>query len=136
MSTSLSSLVDNLSEGLHSNKCIDCESYLEYMPIKDDQLICRCFKCKTNYNKDFNKELINRFSSTFELCNKDINKFTLLLRKGIYPYEYMDSWNKFSETSLPNKEDFYSNLNMEGINDTDYRHAKRVIKIFNNKKYW
>ena len=111
MSTSLSSLVDNLSVGLHSDKCIDCGSYLDYMKIKDNQLIFRSFKCETNYKKNFNIELINRFASTYEFCNKDINKFILLLRKGIYPYEYMDSWDKFNETSLPNKEDFYSKLN-------------------------
>ena len=47
MSSSLSSLVDNLSEGLHSDKCIDCKSCLDYMITKDDQLIIRCF------NKEF-----------------------------------------------------------------------------------
>ena len=45
--------------------------------------------------------------------NNDINKFLLLLRKGVYPYEYMDDWEKFNETTLPEKEEFYSNLNME-----------------------
>ena len=48
----------------------------------------------------------------------------MLLRKGVYPYEYMDSWERFNETSLPNKEAFYSNLDMEDINDVDYKHAK------------
>ena len=42
-----------------------------------------------------------------------------MLRKGVYPYEYVDNWEKFDETSLPNKEDFYSSLNMEDINDID-----------------
>ena len=58
MSTSLSKLVDNLSEGLHNNRCIDCKSYLDYMITKDEKLIFRCFSCKKNYEKDFNKELI------------------------------------------------------------------------------
>ena len=107
MSTSLSNLVNNLSEGLHSDKCTDCKSCLDYMMFKDDQLIFRCFECKKNYKKDFNKELINRFSSTYDLCNDDINKFILLLRKGVYLYEYMDSWKRFDETSLPDKEAFY-----------------------------
>ena len=78
MSNSLSSLVDNLSEGLHSDKCIDCMSCRDYMITKDDQLIFRYFERKKNYNKDFDKELINRFSSTYEFCNEDINKFFLL----------------------------------------------------------
>ena len=46
----------------------------------------------------------------------------MLLRKGVYPYEYMDGWDKFNETSIPNKESFYSNLTMENITETDYIH--------------
>ena len=128
MSTSLSSLVDNLSDGIHSNKCKDCKFSLEYMKVEGIHSIFRCFKCYKNYNKDFNKELINRFSSTYKFCNGDINKFILLLRKGVYPYEYMDSWKTFDVPSLPKKEDFYSCLNMEDITDIDYRHGKRVFK--------
>ena len=128
MSTSLSNLVSNLSEGLHNDKCIDCKSCLDYMTTKDEQLIFRCFRCKKNYEKDFNKELIQRFANIYEFCNGDLNKFILLLRKGVYPYEYMDSWERFNETSLPDKEAFYSNLNMEDITDVDYKHVKIVLK--------
>ena len=53
-----------------------------------------------------------------------------MLRKGVYPYKYMDNWERFNETSLPNKESFYSNLNMENIDDIDYRHGNNVFKIF------
>ena len=53
----------------------------------------------------------------YEFCNKDLNKFILLLRKSVYPYEYMDNWERFNEMSLPSKESFYSNLNMENIDD-------------------
>ena len=49
------------------------------------------------YQKDFNEKLINRFANTDEFCNGGINKFILLLRKGVYPYEYMDSWERFNE---------------------------------------
>ena len=56
MSSSLSSLVDNLSEVLHSGKCTDCKSCLDYMATKDEQLTFRCFECKKNYKKDVNKE--------------------------------------------------------------------------------
>ena len=132
MSTSLSNLASNLSEELHIDKCTDCKSRLYYIIIKDEQLIFRCFECKKNYKKDFNKELINRFSSKYEFCNEDINKFILLLRKGVYPYEYMDSLERFNETLLPDKEAFYGNLNMEDITDVDCRHAKRVFKNLSN----
>ena len=54
----------------------------------------------------------------------------MLLRKGIYPYEYIDSWERFDEASLPDKEAFYSSLNMEGITSVDYRHVKRIYKEF------
>ena len=87
-----------------------------------------CYKCKNNYKEDFNKDLIKRFASIYEFCNGDTNKFILLLRKRIYPYECMDSWKKFDETFLPDLEDFYSSLNMEDIADVDSRHAKRVNK--------
>ena len=46
----------------------------------------------------------------------------------------MDSWERFDETSLPDKEAFYSSLNMESITDVDYRHADRVFKKLNNNK--
>ena len=103
------------------------------MITKDDQLIFRYFECNKNYKKDFNKELINRFANANEVCNEDVNKFILLLRKGVYPYEYMDTWERFDETSLPDKEAFYSRLNREDITDVDHRHAKRVFKKLNNK---
>ena len=133
MSSSLSNLVDNLSEGLHNDKYTDCKSYRDYMSIKDDQLIFSCFHCKKNLKKDFNKELIKRFANIYEFCNRYINIFVLLLRKGVDPYEYMDSWERFHEALLRKTKDFYSSLNMENITSIDYRHAKRVFKNFNNK---
>ena len=63
----------------------------------------------------------------------DFNNFIFLLQKGVYPYEYMDCRNKFNETSLPEKEDFYSHLNIEDITDADYTHTKRVCKDFKTK---
>ena len=67
------------------------------------------------------------FANTYNFCGGDINKFILLLRKGVYPYEYMDSFERFSETSLPDKDALYSNLNMESITDVDYRLAKNIL---------
>ena len=133
MSSSLSNLVDNLSEGPHSDKCTDCKYCLDFVTNKDEQSIFRCFACKNNYMRDFNKELIKRSANIYELKSENINKFLLLLRKGAYPYEYMDSWERFNEISLPDKEAFYSSLNREDITDVDNRHAKIVFKSLNNK---
>ena len=133
MSMSLSKLIDNLSEGLHNNKCSNCKPCLDYIETKNEKLIFECFNCKQNNEYDFNKEFIKRFASTYEFCNKDLNKFVLLLRKGVYPYEYMDNWERFNETSLPNKQSFYSNLNIENIDDIDYRHGNNVFKRFKLK---
>ena len=74
--------------------------------------------------------LIKKFSSIYQFFNNDLNKFILLLRKGVYPYEDMDSWEKFDETSLPDKKAFYSNLNLEDISDEDYAHAQKVWDVF------
>ena len=139
MSSSLSKLVDNLSEGIHNNKCVDCKSNLDYVRItmarpsslerKNEKLLLKCFNCDSYYKKKFNKDLIRKFN-TYSFCNNNVNKFVFLLRKGVYPYEYADIWEIFSEISLPSKEDFYSNLSMEDISDIDYRHANNMFKVF------
>ena len=51
MSTSLSSLVDNLSKKIHSNKCTDCKLHFDCRSVEDNKLIFRCFTCKKNYEK-------------------------------------------------------------------------------------
>ena len=60
-------------------------------------------------------------------------QYKLLVRKGVYPYEYMMSWDKFKETQLPFKELFYSKLNMRGISDKDYERAQKVWRVFDMK---
>ena len=83
----------------------------------------------------FDKKLKERFFiNTNKFSNHDNKKFILLLlRIVVYPYKYMDEWEKFNETSLPEKEDFYSHLNIEYITDADYVHIKRVCKDFEIK---
>ena len=130
MSSLLSKLVDNLSEGIHYNKCVECNSCLDYIKIENKKLLLKCFNCNAYERNKFNIDLIKKLKNTYTFCNNDVNKFVLLLRKEVYPYEYVDNWERFSEISLPSKEDFYSNLNMEDINDIDYRHANNVFKRF------
>ena len=142
MASSLSNLVNNFSEGIHIIKCKFgrndkkcetcgikhkyCDRFLEYTNFKDDLKECKCSCCNKNYQHKFDEKLKERFYNTYKYSSNDNNKFILLLKKGVYLYEYMDDWEKFNETLLPEKEDFYSQLNMEDISDGDYEHAKRV----------
>ena len=82
-------------------------------------------------NKIDNDVLIKRFYNTYQPCDNNINKFNLLLRKGIYPYEYLNSWKRFNETELLSKDKFYSTLNLEDISDDDYAHVINVWNTFN-----
>ena len=109
MATSLSELLDNMSGNFNS---IESKSCTENN---------RCEQCKKLI-----EGLIKKFPSIYQFCNGNLNKFILLLRKGVYPYEDMDSWGKFDDTSLPDKKPFYSNLNLEDISDEDYAHAQKV----------
>ena len=125
MSSLLSSPANNLAEGLHNDKCTDYKFYLEYISTKDELLIFNCPKCSKNHLKHFNENLIKRFTNTYEFCDGDINKFRLMLRKGVYLCEYMNGSKRFDETLLPDNEDFYSNLNIEEITDTVYKHPRK-----------
>ena len=128
MATSLSKLVDNLTDNIHNDKCIKCKSNLCFVRAMNETLLFKCIDCEKEYEKEINKELIETFANTYKFCNNDINKFIMLLRKGVYPYEYMDGWNKFNEKLIPCKELFYSNLTLENISEVDYMHANNVFK--------
>ena len=116
MSTSLSELVDNMSGNFNSIECKSCT--------------------ENNRCEEYKKlieGLIKTFPSIYQFCNGNLNKFVLLLRKDVYPYKDMDSWEKFDETSLPDKKDFYRNLDLEHIVDLDYAHAQKVWDVFEIK---
>ena len=129
MQSRLSSLADNLSE-INKRECLKSletkiKSECGFIGLKNDRLHYKCKKCGKRCTKSING-LVKKFPSICQFCNDDLNKFVLLLRKGVYPYEYMDSWERFNETSLPNKKAFYSKLNLEDITDKDYEHAQKV----------
>ena len=123
MQTPLWSLVDNWSE-IYSKICRDknFKPVCDFIGLKNNRLQYKCKECKKGRLKPING-LTRKFSNTYEFCNGDINKFVLLLRKGVYPYEHRDSWEKFNESSLPDKNVFYNELNLESIIDKDYTHA-------------
>ena len=128
MPTSLSELVDNTSGIFNSIECKSCIEKIKinseccFVGLKNNRLIYRCKECKEEWKRPIN-ELTETFSGIYQFCNGNLNKFVLLLRKGVYPYEDMDNWEKFDETTIPPKEAFYSKLNLEGISDADYAHA-------------
>ena len=131
MATSLSKLVDNLTDNIHNDKCIKCKSNLCFVRAMNEKLIFKCIDCEKEYEKEFNKELIERSANTYKFCDNDLNKLIMLLRKSVYPYEYIDRWDKFNEKIIPGKELFYSNLALENISEADYSHANNLLKKFN-----
>ena len=132
MSTSLSCLVDDLSE-INKKESESGNKFIDNIRSMLTSLSCLLDDLSEINRKISLIELIEKFPITYQLCNKDHNKFMLLLRKGIYSYEYMDSWQRFDEESLPDKEYFYSELNNEGITDEEYEHAQKVWKVFKIK---
>ena len=76
---------------------------------------------------------IKNFPTLYKFFNGDLNKFFLLLRKDIYPYEYMDSWERFDDDTIPPNEAFYSELDLENITDNNYEHLKKVCGAFEIK---
>ena len=102
--------------------------YPEYESVKDNLTKYKCLSCNKDYSNKLDGKLKKRFKNTFKFSDNDINKFILLLRKGVYPYESVDGWETFNETALPGKDEFYGNINMEHITDTDYLHLTRFCK--------
>ena len=86
LATSLSNLADNLTEAIRKIKCKDCDCFLEYESVKDNLIKYKCLTCNKNYSNKIDEELKKRFKNTIKFSNDNINKFILLLRKGVYTY--------------------------------------------------
>ncbi|XP_044010159.1 uncharacterized protein LOC122853803 [Aphidius gifuensis] len=71
-------------------------------------------------------------SISLSFCN-NLEEFKLITKKGLFPYDYIDSWEKFNEQQLPSKLDFYSQLYEEHITEIDYNHACNVWEKFHIK---
>ena len=133
MASLLSNLVDDIAEGIHKIKCKDCDCFLEYESANDNLVKYKSLYHNKNYSNKLDEKFKKRFKNTFKFSNSDINEFNLLLRKGAPPYEYIDDQEKFNETTLAKKEEFYSILHMEDITDADYMCAKIFCKDFKIK---
>ena len=135
----LDSHVNNLSE-IDKETCIKCQERnntiqkCEFVKLKENRLMYRWTNCNDLSFKPV-EPLIQKFSNTYRLCDKDNNKFILLLRKSVYPYEYIDNETKFEQTVLPSKNKFYSNVHKTDISDRDYNHALKVWNTFNIKNF-
>ena len=155
MNDSLSNLVDNLSE-LYTCKCLDKKDQDIKIKYKEQKVLIykniiennkekqihenkinkivytKCKSCNSK-NKQSLHSLIKRFSNTYKLTYNNTDKFLLFLRKGVYPYEYMNDRNKFNENKLLSVNSFYFKLKLENINKEDYDHAKNVWDTFKIK---
>ena len=135
MNSASSTLENNISE---TNKCSCEEDKDKHIKIKikkvnsKERVITSCKTCNLKESQ-LASELIKKFRNTYKLCNKSSKKFILLCKKGVYPYEYMDSMDRFDEVTLPNIEKFYSKLQLKDISEDDYKHAKKVWDIFEIK---
>ena len=109
---------------MHRKKYIKSEC--EFIGLKNNRLNYRCRECNGTSNKSIN-DLIEKFPRMYKFCNGNFNKCVMLLRKGVYPYEYMNSWERFNEISLWPKKDFYGELTLEDISDKDYEHAQKSV---------
>ena len=115
MSTTLSDLVYSMFK-INNKDCKKCikkkniKSKCDFVEFKNNRLNYKYKECGKRCPKSIN-EMIKKFPSVYQYCGGDFNHCVLLLRKGVYPYEYMDSWEIFDET-LPPEKDFYSELNL------------------------
>lgn len=74
----------------------------------------------------------SNFTNLARFCKSE-ERLMLASRKGIYPYEYMDSWNKYNEVELPTIDRFYNTLSQSHITSEEFLHAKKVWDVFDIK---
>ena len=127
MASSFSNPADNLAEEIHKIKFKNLNFFFEYRNVKENLIKYKCLSNKID------EKLKKRFKNTFKFSNINIDKFNLLLRKDIYPNKYMDEQKTLRKLLLPEKEDFYSSLNMEDIKGLDYNNFKKICKNFETK---
>ena len=120
-----------ITVGTYPKKALDADGdiFYEQTPKKYKIRFIDSFKfMATSLDKLVNNLPKDAFNNVKRYYSGE--KFNLLTRKGVYPYEYMDTPEKLKETKLPPREAFYSKLNNENISDEDYAHAQKVWRVF------
>ena len=107
----------------------NCECCVEYTSFKDDLKEYKCFCCDKSYQKQFDENLKEIFANAYELPNHEINEFVCYCCEKS---TFLNTWliGKENVISLPEKEEFYSHLNMEDMTDADYAYTKIFSKDF------
>ena len=136
MLTSLSKLVNNLSE-IYSKECKRCKersvklikSLRDFIRLKKIYIYYKPKECKKRRLTPISG-LVNMFWSAYEICNRESNKFVLLLIKGVYSYEYMESWGRFDET-LPEKKKLFTVIKaLKTLKMLTAKILKKCLKIW------
>ena len=113
---------------------VPVDSFIDKNGEEKDKLIelrfIDSFKFMSSSLDSLTKNLVRGGKKLFGFEDYSELQYDLLTRKGVYPYEYVNSWDRFNETQLPPISAFYSNLNMSSISEEDYQHAQRVWKEF------
>ena len=130
MMGSLENHVNNLSQ-LYDCKCVNKSNQQIRMKHKDKNIYTKCKSCAKRSKQSIESVKL-KFPNTYQLSKENI-EFILLLKKDVYPYEYMDKWHKFNETEILSIEDHYSNLNFKHISKEGHKHAQKVKNTFNLK---
>ena len=126
MASILDKQASNLS-GTSGIQCDKCKGNMELINISGDYIASLgCEGCRSKNSRGLGNGVLKKnfkYTSRFWECDE---KFRLMIRKGVYPYEYIYGWKKFEETRLPPKDAFYSRLNIKGISDQDYEHVQQA----------
>lgn len=108
--------------------CGDKKGYIKFRFLDSFKFLNSSIDKLSSYLTKDKLEFLKR-----EFNGLEDEKFDLLTRKGVFPYDYVSSYEKLKETCLPSYENFYNLLNEENISESDYAHAMNVWKTFDVK---
>ena len=152
MSTSLSKLASNLTEYPETEKYVEQVVSGRFDENEFNEILESLPTDLDDFADDENADVFNireiedyreqPYTRVDEFSDEEremiCEHMTIMKRKGVYPYEYFDCWDKFEETSLPEKKEFFSSLCDEDISDEDFQHAHHVFNTLhmqNLKEY-